>query len=166
MENGLEAKMEQLMRAYGDALLRMCYLYLKDRALAEDAVQDTFIKAYKRLHTFAGTSSEKTWLMRIAINTCKDYCRSPYLRMRQKALPLEGAPEIGIQMEASEDTVLEAVMALPDKYKQVVLLFYYQQMKLREIAQALRIPVPTVSSRLKRAKGLLKDELREWYDEA
>ena len=67
-----EMHLEQLMNQYGDSLLRLCYLYLKDAALAQDAVQDTFVKAWKKLDTFEGRSSEKTWLCRIAVNTCRD----------------------------------------------------------------------------------------------
>ena len=61
-----------LMEEYGNAILRMCFLYLGNRSLAEDAVQETFIKAYRKFHTFRGESGAKTRLMRIAINICKD----------------------------------------------------------------------------------------------
>ncbi len=70
----------QLVETHGDSLLRMCCLYLNDRHLEEDAVQDTFVKAYRSLARFRGDCSEKTWLMRIAINTCKNYRRSPWHR--------------------------------------------------------------------------------------
>ena len=69
-------RLEDLMRRYGDALVRMCCLYLNDASLAQDAAQDTFIKAWRNLGQFRGECDERTWLMRIAINTCRDYHRT------------------------------------------------------------------------------------------
>ncbi len=81
-----EQFLERLMNTYGDELLRMCYLYLKDYQLAEDAVQDTYIKAMKSYKSFEHKSSEKTWLMRIAINCCKNVMRSRWFNIRQNNL--------------------------------------------------------------------------------
>lgn len=69
------AWLEQAMARYEESLLRMCFAYLGDAALAEDAVQETFVKAYRALPDFRGEAQEKTWLTRIAINTCKDVRR-------------------------------------------------------------------------------------------
>ncbi|MEG2252621.1 MAG: sigma factor, partial [Clostridia bacterium] len=70
----------QLVTQYQLPLLRMCCIYLHDKSLAEDAVQETFLKAFKAISTFRGECSEKTWLMRIAINTCHDIKRSGWFR--------------------------------------------------------------------------------------
>jgi len=80
--NVREDQIRYLMVAYGTPVLRMCYAYLKDTGMAEDAAQDTFIKAYQRLDRFDAHEawSEKAWLMRIAINTCKNYRRSAWFR--------------------------------------------------------------------------------------
>ena len=75
-----EEQIRRLMESYGTAMLRMCYLSLQDVMLAEDAVQDSFLKAYQKWDTFRGECSEKTWLMRIAINTCRDYRRRAWFR--------------------------------------------------------------------------------------
>ena len=75
-----EQELVRLVDAYQFSLRRMCCAILRDRALAEDAVQETFLKAYKTLDTFRKESSEKTWLMRIAINTCRDFRRSAWFR--------------------------------------------------------------------------------------
>ena len=72
--------MERIVGAYGNAVLRMCFLYLKDSHLAEDASQETFLKVYRNYAQFDGTAGEKTWVMRIAINVCKDYLRSAWNR--------------------------------------------------------------------------------------
>ena len=85
-------RLEDLMRRYGDALVRMCCLYLNDASLAQDAAQDTFIKAWRNLGQFRGECDERTWLMRIAINTCRDYHRTAWLRHVDRGTPLEALP--------------------------------------------------------------------------
>ena len=75
-----QLRLERMMREYGTSLLRMCTLQLGDPSLAEDAVQDAFVKAYRQMSGFRGQSSERTWLMSIAINTCRDYLRSSWHR--------------------------------------------------------------------------------------
>ena len=83
--------LERLMQEYGDSIFRMCYLYLKDYHLAEDAVQETFIKAMKSYDSFAHKSSEKTWLIRIAINTCKNIMRNRWFQIIQNNLERKSA---------------------------------------------------------------------------
>lgn len=154
----------RLMESYGDAMLRMCYLSLHDVMLAEDAVQDSFLKAYQKWHTFRGECSEKTWLMRIAVNTCRDYRRRAWMRWNDRRVDVEQLilPG-GTPVDSADDTVIRAVMALPPREKETVLLRYYQQMKLGEIAQALGIPEGTVTSRLNRARARLRRQLEGWY---
>ena len=77
-------KIEELIDLYGDDILRLCLLYLGDRQLAEDAFQETFVKAWKRMSSFRGESSVKTWLCTIAVNTCRSMLRTGWLRMRRK----------------------------------------------------------------------------------
>lgn len=154
--------LEQLMQAHGDRLVRLCFLYLGDYQLAEDAVQDTFLKAARKLQGFRGQAEPLTWLTRIAINTCKDRMRSAWYRRvdGEEALAAIPAPE---QEMVEDDTVLKAIYALPPKYKDVILLRYYHEMSLEQVARALRAPVPTISSRLRRGKALLKEQLKGWY---
>ncbi|MGI6696441.1 MAG: sigma-70 family RNA polymerase sigma factor [Christensenellales bacterium] len=158
-----EMELERLMACYGSALLRMCYVYLKDAALAEDAVQDTFLKAYKRLHTLKDADSEQAWLMRIAINTCKDYLRTAWLRRVDRRIDIATLPEASHDPEMPDATVVEAVMALPRKYKDVVLLRYYQGMKIKDVADALGISMDAVKTRLRRANDTLRQKLERWY---
>lgn len=150
------------MAESGDSLVRLCFLYLGDYQLAEDAVQDSFLKAARQLHRFRGDSSKKTWLTRIAINTCKDRLRTPWhTRVEgEAALAAVPAPEPEF---AADDTVIQAVFGLPDKYKEVILLRYYQELTLKEMASTLRLPLPTVSSRLRRAREALQTQLKGWY---
>ncbi len=153
------------MAEHKTSLMRMAYLYLGDDELAEDAVQETFIKAYRSLDRFRGESNENTWLMRIAINTCKSMRRTAWMRVFRNGPPLEAVPEPGREDHYRDDTVLRAVMELPDRLRQVVLLYYYQDMKAAEVAQALGISESTVGTRLMRARNKLAISLRGWYFE-
>ena len=155
---------EHALNAYGDALLRLCFLYLKDSALAEDALQDTMIKAYRGYKNFKGGSSEKTWITRIAINVCKDYLRKRKFKFIDDENKVTEIPYFDNQEKKhdQEDIVAE-IMKLPPKYKEVILLYYYQELKIPEISQILHIPTGTVTTRLKRAREQLRNHLKGWY---
>ncbi len=155
--------MKSLVAEYGDSLLRICFLYLKDPHLAEDAVQDTFIKVHKSYSKFKGNSEEKTWIMRIAINVCKNYLRSSWWKRIDETAVLESIPSSNGDNTMQDEVLLVEIMKLSPKYKEVVLLFYYQDMKISEIAEVLSIPENTVSVRLKRAREKLKINLKGWY---
>ena len=88
-DNSREERLDRLIRRYGKELLRLCYVYLKDASQAEDAVQETFLKAYRRMDTFRGQSSEKTWLFAIAVNVCRDMCRSAWFRCVDRSIDVE-----------------------------------------------------------------------------
>jgi RNA polymerase sigma-70 factor (ECF subfamily) len=154
-----EEQLMRLMDQYEVALKRMCCVYLRDASLAEDAVQETFVKAYKCLESFRGESDEKTWLMRIAINTCKDMRRAAWFRYVDRHLSLESIPAPSSDRTFEQAELVMDIMRLPRKYLEVVLLHYYQGLTTREIAQVLKIPYQTVSSRLKRAREKLRAAL-------
>ncbi len=155
--------MNNLVDEYGDSLLRMCFLYLKDIHLAEDAVQDTFIKVYKNYTNFKGDSEEKTWVIRIAINICKNYLRSSWWKRIDEAAVLESITASNSTDTLEDEALLLEIMKLSPKYKEVILLFYYQDMKIREISETLSIHEATVSVRLMRAREILKAKLKGWY---
>jgi len=155
--------MDRLLTQYGDSLLRLCFLYLKDPHLAEDSVQDTIIKANRSCAHFKGDSSEKTWLTRIAINICKNYMRSIWWKRADPEKVLAQIPAEEGWENVRDDTLLLEVMKLSPKYKEVILLFYYQEMRIREISQVLLVSEGTVTVRLKRAREILKNKLKGWY---
>lgn len=155
---------ECMMDAYGTAVLRMCYAFLKDYALAEDAAQDTFIKAYRKLDGYLGTHemSEKAWVMRIAVNTCKDYRRSAWFRRVDRSVRVEEVVESQYLPERADRALMDEIMALPVKLKEVILLYYFQGLNHREIEQALDISHSTLYDRLEKAKQKLRGALERW----
>lgn len=155
--------LEQTMAEHGDCILRLCFLILRDRATAEDAAQETFLRAWQSWDRFDGRAAVKTWLTSIAVNVCRHQLRSPWRRRRVdwEALGELAAPE----QQAEDGTVLRAVLSLPKKYREIVVLHYYQGFSTPEIAQMLHLPTGTVSVRLMRARERLKPMLKEWYYE-
>jgi RNA polymerase sigma factor (sigma-70 family) len=154
-----ELWLEDAMNRWERSLLRTCYAYLGDVALAEDAVQETFLKAWKGFGRFRGASEERTWLMRIAINTCKDMRRSAWFRHVDRAAALEDLPECAEPFAPEDDTLTRAVMALKPKLREAALLHWYQQLSAEEAAKALGVSRATVYNRLEKARKLLRTEL-------
>lgn len=162
-ENARDA-LESMMREHGDSIVRLCALYLRDAALAQDAAQETFFKAFRHYHAFRHESSEKTWLSRIAMNTCRDMLRKGWLRMMKKSEPIEQLLALAAPQQEEHTGLRDAVLALPGKYREVIVLYYDQEMTMKEISDALALPVHTVSTRLRRARALLKKTLGEEVD--
>lgn len=153
-----EARFEQLMREYETEVLRVCFLYLVDRSMAEDATQDTFTKVWLKMEKFErhNNCSIKTWIMRIAVNTCKDYMRSKWFRHRNMTRSLEEISPAALPISQDSRSLFLSVLELPDTYKSAVLLYDYQGMSMEEAAKALGISRPTLSRRLKEAHALLR----------
>ncbi len=160
-----EERLNQMVLTYEKDLLRLCVVYLRDLDLARDAVQETFLKAFRRMDRFKGNASEKTWLMRIAINTCKDMLRSSWFRHVDHSAVLDDLPLPVSPPSVEHIALTSAIMALPGKYKEVILLHCDQGMNIRETAQALGITPPAVINRLKKARKCLAAELEGGADE-
>ncbi|MBU5426903.1 sigma-70 family RNA polymerase sigma factor [Tissierella pigra] len=157
-----EEHFNSLIDEYGTEILRLCYLYLKDYQLAEDACQDTFLKVYKSFHSFNGLSTEKTWITKICINTCKNYLRNPWKRkvtLENKEFIQEEVSDKEIFAELEKSELFNSIMNLRKKYKEIILMYYYQQLSVNEISQILDISESNAFTRLSRARQLLKDEL-------
>lgn len=159
-------EINRLIDNYSKNLMRLCYLYLKDYHLAEDAVQDTLTKAYVKYNTFNKNSSEKTWITRIAINVCKNYLRkssNKEFSSNECVLLSFASNEESEANYRDEESILllNAVYSLPEIYKQVILLYYYQNLRITEISKILKQKDVTISVRLLRARKLLKEFLKE-----
>lgn len=155
---------EDLYHKHARNIQRLCYLYLGDVAASEDAMQETFLKAYEKYPLFRGNSDIRTWLTRIAINTCKDMQRR---EARKKVFPAAEIPEDTQKLANIPEHLLkkmmvsEAICKLPRELREVVILFYYQELTTGTIAAILHIPRTTVEFRLKKARGELKKGIRE-----
>lgn len=156
----MKTELEQVIRENQVSLKRLCFLYLHDEALADDAVQETFLKAYQSWESYRNEASEKTWLTRIAINTCKNMLRSAWFRRIDRTITVDRLPsQTGIpDPESSEIAII--VMNLPRKLREVILLYYYQGIDTCDIAEMLGITQPAVTGRLKRARERLSNELK------
>ena len=162
-----EEMFDRLVTEYEMPLKRICFMYLRDMALAEDAVQETFLKIYRGLADFRGGSSMKTWVIRIGMNTCRDMMRSAWHRHTDRSVSPE---DLQIPAEDNRDgeeaeALGKAILRLPPRYKDVILLYYYQDMNQEEIAEALQTSVSSVSRRLKHAREKLRDVLKGGQDD-
>lgn len=151
-----EELFKKLVTQYGNSILRMCYMYLKDYQLAEDVTQETFLQVWNKYETFENKSSEKTWITRIAINLCKNCMRASWF----KRISIEELPEIfendSSEMILNKGTISLKIMKLPQKYREVILLYYYQELSVKEISAVLNQKETTILQRLKRARECLK----------
>lgn len=163
-----ETVLNDLMNTYGQDILRLVYSYVNDKAMAEDLTQEIFVKCYKSLHTYKGNANIKTWLWRIAINHCKDYLKSwhnKYVIVSENESTntntnKEMIEQLVIQREDDHQLVI-AIMNLPIKYREVLYLFYYENLSLKELSVLIGKNENTVKTRLRRAKELLKERLEE-----
>ena len=158
-----QLRLTRLMQTHGNSVLRVCFLYLHDRDLAQDAAQTTFLNVWKALDSLRDDEHCRPWLMRIAVNTCRSVLRSRQYRQYAAHCNLDSIPEPGVCDQYPDHTVLNAVQGLPDKYREVVVMHYYQGLTTLETAQALRLPHATVRTRLHRARHMLEPLLKGWY---
>ncbi len=151
-----EQRIEEMVARYQLPLLRLCYAYLHDTELAKDAVQETFIKAYRNLDKYREAASEKTWLSRIAINTCKDLRRSGWFRHTDRSVTPEMLPDAAAPAEPEALNLTAEIMNLPVRLREAALLCWLQGLTYNEAADALGISFQAVSSRLNRARKRLR----------
>ncbi len=157
---------DEIMDKYGQEILQLAFSYVKNKQIAEDLTQEIFVKCYKSLHTFSGKSKFRTWLWRIASNHCKDYLKSWYnknvyvtdYQPIYDSIQWDGVEERVIQDEVDGE-LAAAVMDLPADYREVIYLFYFEELTIKEISSITEIKENTVKTRLKRAKELLKERL-------
>ena len=149
-------RFEQIVERYQEQVIRMCFLYLCDKTLAEDAMQETFLKVYRAMDSFRGDSSERTWIMRIAMRTCYDMNHSGWFRVINRHVTPDMVPEAAVPFEEDDDELMSAVTRLPIRLREVILLYYYQRMTVNEVADTLGISQSSVSGRLQRGRDKLK----------
>ena len=157
---------EEVYAVYFDDVYRYLLSLSGSESVAEELTSETFFRAMDALDRFRGEASEKTWLLRIAINTCRDLRRSAWFRHvdRNVTLDVLGEPADQAQEWSQwDDTLTRAVMGLKPKYRETVLLCWYQGLTGQEAASVLKISRAAVMNRLKQAKATLRKELEAWY---
>ena len=160
--------MRDIMDEYGGYLTNLSFMYVKNWATAEDIVQESFIKFFKKPLQFEGRASLKTYLSKIVIHASTDYLRSWKSRkntwtkffIHTKVEQIDSVDQ-SVLMEIEQTELLKHVFDLSLKYREVITLFYYEDMTSYEISQLLMIPESTVKTRLKRAREQLKAKLTE-----
>jgi RNA polymerase sigma-70 factor (ECF subfamily) len=159
---GESAAFDELIERYQLRLFRFAYRLLKDRVEAEDAVQETFIRSYKALTTYRPDGYFSSWIYRICLNECRRRMRS-----RKTFVPLELAPPIGnlpdpqqVAMQNERHRLLRgAVDSLPEHYRVVMMLFYFEDMPVDLISRTLSVSVSAVKVRLHRGRERLSHRL-------
>ncbi len=147
------------MKKYSAEVYRICYFYLRNKAEAEDAFQDVFLKFMQVNQEFENDEHEKAWICRVTINRCKDIIKS----FRYKFVSLDSIPELTYENE-KDSALFSTILELPPKYKAVIYLHYYEGYKASQIANILKSSENTVYSQLSRARILLKERLGEDYE--
>lgn len=161
IEGGERMELQQVLHLYGDYCLRIAYTYTKDLQAAEEIVQDVFLQYNPEV--FKQQSSLKTYVVKITINKCHDYNRKLSRRTKtflQQYLP--GKKEqlsVNDTYDLEQSEVTKVILDLPMMYREVIILHYYEDYKLQEIADLLAIPLSTVKTRHARAKRDLKNKL-------
>lgn len=145
---------------YADMVRRICFIHLKSEHDTEDVFQNVFLKYMLHKGSFENGEHEKAWFVRVTINACTDWLRS---LARRRCLPLETALEESQAADEASQEVLETVLQLPENYRRVIYLFYYEGYSAIEIAGILGKKENTVYTWLSRAREILREKLGgEW----
>jgi len=171
---GDTAAIETLLQTHQSSMFRLALLILDDPAEADEAVQDAVISAFRALDTFQANASLKTWLYAILVNECRNRWRKRYrsTRLKERLFALyrlfEGpaSPEKDVIHHEDNQIVWKAIQRLGEKHRIPIILRYYQELPVAEIAQILRINEGTVHSRLNTARQRLHKELFPLKDDA
>ncbi|WP_107839657.1 sigma-70 family RNA polymerase sigma factor [Metasolibacillus meyeri] len=158
-----EAWLDNLMDTYGLALTKLAYSYVQDWGKAQEIVQDVFLTCYEQYNKRHTIQSYKAWIYRITINRAKDYYRTAWFKRIivknsgfDQQLPTQPPVEQFLIQQESNAALAYAVLTLPTKYREVILLYYYEELSVYEIATILQCNDNTVKTRLKRARDKLK----------
>lgn len=151
-------EIEAIIEKYGDMLYRLSVIMLKNDSDAEDVVQETIIKFYQNAPAFADSEHEKAWLTKVATNKCRDL-----LRFRQRHPQVDDASLEKIACHSSESGILEALTALPEKYRLALTLYYVEEYRIADIAKMINRTPSAVKMRLQKGRKLLEEIYRKEY---
>ncbi len=162
-DHGTDGYIQYILDTYSQTIIRLCYTYVRNIFDAEDIAQDVFVSLLKRGKGFESPEHEKAWLLRTAINKSKNHLRSGWITRTVKLDDAERSETDGGENEKSE--VMEAVLSLPEKYRTVIHLFYYDGYSIKEISAIVGKKPATVGTLLARGRALLKEMMIGGFDE-
>jgi RNA polymerase sigma-70 factor, ECF subfamily len=162
-----ERYIEYLIDTYGEALTRLAYTYVKDFPGSEDIIQEVFLTCFLKLNTIEGNQIViKNWLYKTTINKCLDYLKSwsnRNLQITQFFQNLitnrEDSPELQVVQNTANKEIANLIINLPIKYREVLILFYYEDLSLKEIGEIVNLTPSTLKNRLYRARKMLEKEM-------
>ena len=155
---------EEVIEKYSDHITRMCVVWTQNEEAAKDCFQNTFIKLYKSSKNFNDSEHLKAWLLKVARNECNDYHKSFWNRNVSVGLDKEKLENVHkdsgnsmreLQYDSDTEILINALRRIPLKYREILVLYYYQEYTTKEISDILQLSVNTVKSRLQRGREKL-----------
>ena len=143
-----------VLDTYSKMIVRLAFTYTKSLCDAEDIAQDVFVSLIEKNKTFENTEHEKAWLIRVTVNKSKNFVKSSWVK---KTVPIDEA--MTKTSEEKSDDILEEVLKMPEKYRTVIHLFYYEGYQINEIADILGKSTGTIGTWLSRGRKILKERL-------
>lgn len=169
--NPIEA-VELIMNNYGNDIKKFVYTYVNNEVDADDITQEVFVTVYLKLNTFKGDSTLKSWIYSIAANKCKDHLRKHRLRHNNLIEKIIKQQKVNVATVSTansqstlEDYLFEKILELPIKYREVIILYYYKELPIKEIGLILKMKEATLQSRLLRGRKKLRDLIQERVNE-
>lgn len=162
---GKETLIEQLMEQYIERVYLLAYSFVKDRGIAEDISQEVFLKVYKYIDSFRGEAALKSWIYRITVNTSMDFLKKKSLKQLlfensflESFHRTESAETSYLESDRNEQ-LLEVILTLPMKYRTVIVLHYFYDLKINELSTVLDVRTNTVKTRLSRGREMLRRKI-------
>jgi RNA polymerase sigma-70 factor (ECF subfamily) len=158
---------QRIVERWQGPLVNLAYRFCRDRVLAADMAQDAFLRVFRALPTFRAKSSFSTWMLSVATNVYRSQLRRnlPELAGLDALADIPALSEAQVPTSGSrEELVRRAVHALPSKYRDAIVLFYFHEMNVNRASESLGVPPGTLKARLHRARGLLERRLRHLFN--
>jgi RNA polymerase sigma factor (sigma-70 family) len=156
-----DKELAELYQRHVDQVYRLCYIYLKNPVDAEDAVQSVFLKLIKSQMVFNDHGHEKAWLMVITRNYCKDILKNWW---KTRRVDLDALPEVSSwNSDEPSEKVFAKLLSLPENYKTVLYLYYFEEYSVKEISEMLERKESTIQTQISRGRGRLKIDMGGKY---